>query len=347
MAGAALEHGDLDEVWFVPVFKPVHKSGNDLAPFKARVGMIRACLGNASRMRVCEVERELAGPSFTIRTLRFLEKRHPRFSFSLIIGGDSLRDLPTWKEAPSLASGFPFIVFRRPGTPPDLPLPNGMSRWIDLPLDGVASSCIRERLALGRVKGLPIHPEVAAQIVSRNLYGCLRKPFPEWLSRIDRKLKAAPRGIRKHIESVAFQAAAFSASLGEDPRLGYLAGLAHDLFRVSSDRELRRIVSKAGVRLLEAERETPMLCHALAAALFLKAMRPKVASEVVNAVRRHPFPSLRASRIGQALVLADTLDPSRGSPERDRMRALEIPLSEKYRMVVEYKRKKAEKKRKK
>src|SRR6476661_8897554 len=96
LAEQAREQGRLDEVWFVPAFRPPQKEGQAVTRFEQRVEMLSLAVAGQPAFRVEEIEKERAGPSYTVDTLAELKRRQPQDVFELLIGGDSLADLPLW-----------------------------------------------------------------------------------------------------------------------------------------------------------------------------------------------------------------------------------------------------------
>ncbi|NLI78120.1 MAG: nicotinate (nicotinamide) nucleotide adenylyltransferase [Candidatus Riflebacteria bacterium] len=336
-----LAQAGFDEVWLVPVFRPVHKPGSDLLPFDRRWELLEAAVDGHPGLRVCDLERRLGGPSYTVRLVRHLRKRFPDDEFHLVIGSDSLRDLPTWKDADVLVREVRFVVVARPGVTEDLPLPGPGSRWVTMEPHPASSTTIRAALRQGRCRGLPVPPATLARIVAGDLYDCQGPVYRGWISAVREREAALPPSFRAHLDGVARQAAEYAAALGLDPRAGFLAGLAHDLFRLAEETDLEKWSRLAPGTPSRLESTIPMLAHGRAAAGFLTTLRPAVPREVVAAVRAHTFPQLRMAPMAQALVLGDALEPGRGKPEWDAIRQAHWSLAEKFRQVVARKREKA------
>lgn len=111
-----LGRADVDRVWLVPTAD--HVFGKRMAPFAARVEMLRAALdaaGLAARVEVCAVEAERGGPSRTIDTLSLLSARHPEHAFCWVIGADNLTESHRWHRFDDLTARWPLIVLGRPG----------------------------------------------------------------------------------------------------------------------------------------------------------------------------------------------------------------------------------------
>ncbi len=338
IAESARDVCGLDEVWFVPVHQPVHKEGFDLLPYEARRSMVETAIRGLPGLRICDVERDLGGLSYTIRTVRALRERHAGCDFMLVIGADSLRDLPGWMSAEELVREIGFAVVVRPGIAADLSLPNARSGWVPLEPDPASSRSVRNEIARGRLRRLPVSPAVMAQIVERGYYGCWTGPYGIWHDIIAARAAALPAGLRTHVESVARLAAEYACEFGLDARLGLLAGLAHDLYRGAGPSEIYAMVERAGIRLGTFEKKIPMLAHGAAAAAFLESLTPPPPPALCRAVRWHTFPKPAHAPLTRALIMADALDPSRGELERDRIRSSDLPIECRWRNVVALKR---------
>jgi len=98
LAESARELCGLDEIRFIPAKSPPHKQGKTITPAKLRIEMLEFALAGCTAFRIDKMEIKRDGPSYTVDTLRILKEQEPEHEFSLIIGADSLDDLPTWKE---------------------------------------------------------------------------------------------------------------------------------------------------------------------------------------------------------------------------------------------------------
>src|SRR5262245_54531603 len=96
LAEQCREQGRLDQVWFVPAARPPHKLAGPLTPFHQRVEMLSFALAGHPAFRIEELEKERSGPSYTVDTLTELHRRHPGHEWFLLIGSDTLHDMPNW-----------------------------------------------------------------------------------------------------------------------------------------------------------------------------------------------------------------------------------------------------------
>lgn len=154
LAGYALGWGDVGEVWFVVSPQNPHKEASRLTPAEQRCEEVRGVLRGLAdaRLRVCDAELSMPLPSYTARTLNFLRKEYPSHSFSLLIGGDSLATLPSWREGERIMAENDILVYPRlDGTQlNEQLLRHPRVKLLDAPLVQLSSTFIREGWAAGR-----------------------------------------------------------------------------------------------------------------------------------------------------------------------------------------------------
>ena len=98
LAKTAYEQFELDEVWIMPNGNPPHKRNIEQTDFEIRCEMIRLSIKEAPYMVLCEYEGSEDSYHFTYQTLGEFKKMYPDDEFYFIIGADSLRNFPTWRE---------------------------------------------------------------------------------------------------------------------------------------------------------------------------------------------------------------------------------------------------------
>lgn len=157
------EHAALDEVWFVVSPHNPHKQAEDLAPEKDRLHMVQLALEGHPFLKVCGVEFDLPKPSYTVQTLEVLTRQYPAHQFKLIVGGDNLEKLHTWKNYDRIREFAEIVAYTRSGGATEHP----DVRIFHLPLIDISATEIRERVLLG----LPIRyfvPESVAAYIRDN-----------------------------------------------------------------------------------------------------------------------------------------------------------------------------------
>lgn len=161
MAEQCREQGRLDQVWFVPAPRPPHKIDQALTRFDQRVEMLALAIAGNPAFRIDEIEKERTGPSYTVDTLAALEQRHRGNEYYLLLGSDTLQDLPHWYDPVGVLRRAGLMVMVRPNHPPlpvvtlresmklpaDVPL---KLEIVEAPLIDISSRDLRRRVVLGK-----------------------------------------------------------------------------------------------------------------------------------------------------------------------------------------------------
>jgi len=166
-----------DEVLFVPAGQPLLKPDRKISPADHRVQMVRRAIADNPHFRLCTIEVERPGPSYTVDTLTMLrEQLGSEASLFLILGRDTLAELPSWKEPKKLVQLGRLVVAPRLGAKDlqhlETEIPGLLDNVIqlDMPVIGISSSGIRQRIA----QGLPIRylvpPAVQKYIAKQKIY---------------------------------------------------------------------------------------------------------------------------------------------------------------------------------
>ena len=143
-AKAVLNARLADEVWVMPCWR---QAGKKLAPFRARMGMVREVCRGLRGIRASDFEARHNRTGKTIETVRALKRVYPNILFSWIIGSDLLRSLDSWDEASALKKAVDFIVvLREKGRMGKLP---GNFRVLRAKTPNISSTEIRKALASG------------------------------------------------------------------------------------------------------------------------------------------------------------------------------------------------------
>ncbi len=170
----------LDKVIFLPANIPPHKSAvGRMASPEDRLNMVRLAVGDNPFFEASDLEIARSGTSYTIDTVRGL-KRQYYGGIYLIVGGDSVGELKTWKDARELMRECKLAVGRRPGF--ELPSAEELERElgvhgeellsnvVDIPQVGVSSTDIRRRVREGKSVKYLVPDRVRAYIEERGLY---------------------------------------------------------------------------------------------------------------------------------------------------------------------------------
>lgn len=181
LAEQCREQGALDEVWFVPAARPPHKLDRTLTRFEQRVEMIALAIAGQRTFRIEELEKERAGPSYTADTLDELHRLHPEHEFWLLIGSDTVADLPTWHAPLRVVELAGLLVAGRPGHEvPSAEHVRGMLRLpeeatlryraVESPLVDISSRDLRRRARDSRSLRYMVPRAVECYIAEKGLY---------------------------------------------------------------------------------------------------------------------------------------------------------------------------------
>jgi nicotinate-nucleotide adenylyltransferase len=105
----------LDRILFLPAYIPPHKQDRPVTPVHHRLAMLQLAIRGQANYAILPIELDRKGTSFTIDTLRTLKAENPGQSFYWIMGSDTFRELPTWKDYLEVARGCNILVGQRPG----------------------------------------------------------------------------------------------------------------------------------------------------------------------------------------------------------------------------------------
>ena len=168
---------EFSEVLFVPAGQPWLKLDRNITPAAHRVEMVRRAIADNLHFKLCTLEVERPGPSYTVDTLTILRKQlGSEASLFFILGRDTLAGLHLWKEPKKLVQLCRLVVAPRLGSK-DLKhlataIPGLLDKVIqlDMPVIGISSAEIRQRLAQGLTIRYLVPPEVEKYITEHKIY---------------------------------------------------------------------------------------------------------------------------------------------------------------------------------
>jgi nicotinate-nucleotide adenylyltransferase len=116
LACAAVEQLRLDELRIVPTGNAWHKAAQ-LSPAADRLAMARIAFADVPRAIVDERELRRAGPTYTVDTLRELQREQPGAELFLVMGEDQAAALTRWHEWETVLSLAAIGVAARAAAP--------------------------------------------------------------------------------------------------------------------------------------------------------------------------------------------------------------------------------------
>ena len=177
IARACQQQAKLDEVWFTPTAIQPLKHKGPCASDSHRSEMLRFAIQDEPTWRVCTIEIDRGGFSYTVDTLRQIREELPETDLFFLIGADALHDVAKWKEPREIfRMATPLVVCRAAQLLPDIDrlaqlcTADTQPQSIEMPAMDVSSSEIRHRVAVGEAIDELVPNAVAAYIAQHGLY---------------------------------------------------------------------------------------------------------------------------------------------------------------------------------
>jgi len=149
----------LDHVLFVPVADHPQKLDSTRQPIEHRLAMLKLAVEDNPNFSISTVDIDRPGPHYSADTVQIIQQQHPDAELYFVMGGDNLRNLPTWKRAKELYESCRLAVMKRADEDiaPDMhqdifPGLAGKVDMIDVPLLSIwlSSTHVVERIKNGK-----------------------------------------------------------------------------------------------------------------------------------------------------------------------------------------------------
>jgi len=177
LARACQHRTALDEIWFTPTAVQPLKQNGPHATNAQRVEMLQLAINHETTWRVCTLEIDRGGMSYTVDTLRQLNEELPSAVLFFLMGADAVKDVPHWREPREIFRLSAPLVVRRAGQPdPDLAAlksicaENKQPHLVEMPAVDASSTDIRRRVAAGEPIDALVPASVAAYIAEHSVY---------------------------------------------------------------------------------------------------------------------------------------------------------------------------------
>lgn len=170
---------DLDKVIFIPTGNPPHKDNNKIIKANHRKNMVELSIKDNPYFFLSSMELEKKDKSYTIDTILSLKEKYRDDSLIMIIGGDSLFSIESWKESTRLLQEIDFVVADRILRDKEnlkkeikrLNLIHGSNiKYLETPLVEISSTQIRERVEKDKSIKYLVKEKVNKYILENNLY---------------------------------------------------------------------------------------------------------------------------------------------------------------------------------
>ncbi|MDR2185231.1 MAG: nicotinate (nicotinamide) nucleotide adenylyltransferase [Treponema sp.] len=344
LAEAVLSELAYDRIILIPAYESPFKQGAGGAAPRDRLDMLAASIPGDVRLTIDDTEIRREGVSYTIDTVKdIIERYRPADKPGLILGDDLAGDFPRWKGAGAIAGLADIIIARRfSGKTVPFPYP---CRELHNEIINISSGMVRDRIRQGLSWRYLVAEGARIIIEDRGLYGL--NPGGEAAGLSDtgawNLLVAVEKAVHRMVSPSRFFHSRGCALLswdlcrrfGLDPRAGYLAGLAHDMGKAFSEKELLELAGKDGEGFSKTERERPSLLHGRAAAVLLQDRFGIHNEDILEAVRRHTTGRENMGPLAKVVYIADKIEVSRRDLD-PRFRVLpEAGLDQLFAMVLD------------
>jgi nicotinate-nucleotide adenylyltransferase len=174
---AAREILNLDKVLFLPAGQPPHKSDDPVTAVQHRLTMTKLAIEDNPFFEIDTSDLERPSPHYTSTLIPLIRHKYPQAELWLLIGSDSLRDLPQWHQPESVITQCRLATLPRPGVTVDwvwlslsVPGVDEITDMLDGPTIDVSSTAIRRWTALGRRANYLLPQPVLDYIDQHQLY---------------------------------------------------------------------------------------------------------------------------------------------------------------------------------
>jgi len=115
LAKDVLRKFSLDKIIFIPAGNPPHKTNKEITDKKHRYEMVKMSISNIPQFCLSDFDIKNHKPNYSYITIDYFKKCYKNDEIFFIIGADSFRDFPLWKNYRELLTMCNFIVVSRPG----------------------------------------------------------------------------------------------------------------------------------------------------------------------------------------------------------------------------------------
>lgn len=169
IANHILNESDLDKIWFVVSPQNPFKTSSTLLNEYDRFHLVQKAIEGDARLRASDIEFSLPKPSYTAHTLIYLAEKYPTYTFFIIMGSDSFQNLPQWKNAETILTHYPILVYQRPGFTVDIN-DNANVTVLNAPLLEISATYVRECIQKGKAVKYLLPKAVEEEIERSGFY---------------------------------------------------------------------------------------------------------------------------------------------------------------------------------
>jgi nicotinate-nucleotide adenylyltransferase len=149
LAEYVVAQGLVEEVWLIRSPQNPFKTRAELMDDALRTRMLARAIEGRPALRMCDIEDRLPRPSYTIDTLRALQRKHPDCELHLMIGGDNWAVFRQWRAWDEILRDFHLLVYPRPGYPTEAAEVPHVQFLNDAPQYDISATELRAALRAG------------------------------------------------------------------------------------------------------------------------------------------------------------------------------------------------------
>lgn len=178
LAEEARSQLSLSRVLWVVSGQPPHKPDWPISDLEHRLSMVQLAIEDNPAFELSRADIDRPPPYFSHGTLTWLADKYPGSELVFLMGGDSLRDLPTWNDPETFIKNAARIaVMARIRVDVDrvqlieqLPALQGKVVFLDVPIVEISGDEIRRRVSSNRTFRYLTTPAVCEYITTHELY---------------------------------------------------------------------------------------------------------------------------------------------------------------------------------
>jgi nicotinate-nucleotide adenylyltransferase len=170
IASYILNNCPVDQIWFVVSPQNPLKPAAGLLNEYHRLHLVQLAVEEVGNMRASDIEFKLPRPSYTIDTLTYLHEKYPTYQFSVIMGGDSFKNISHWKNHEVLLANYELYVYRRPGFELQISSKKPNIHLIEAPYLEISATQIRENIKKGKSIRFLVPERVREEIEHNGYY---------------------------------------------------------------------------------------------------------------------------------------------------------------------------------
>lgn len=308
----------LDEILFIPVGKPPHKTHSISADREQRLEMTRLATLTNPYFHVSDIETKRNETTYTIDTIKRLkESLSPNDQLYFITGADAIILLDTWKNYDELIKLVTFVGATRPGVDLDslndkvkqlMTDYNAKIEMCYIPALAISSTDIRNRVNDEKSIRYLLPESVESYIEFAGLYKAHHQDYHVLKEYLKRNLS---KHRYEHTLETAKLARKLAIRYNVDPINAEFAGLCHDFAKEIDRESMLKHIEDFTVYFDPCIKKNPNLAHGEVGAELLSKYFGIEDEAILDAIRWHTYGNKYMSTLSKIIYVADIIEPTR------------------------------------